>query len=218
MITLPYTSKSCIKCNKKSGNITFGFNFTDDIYVSCPDCYDYVQNVIIPERQLSHGIVLHYTYYGENNESVFKNSITKNTPKIIRTNNEKTNVSLTSSIKHYIEITDNDIFVPCFFIEKVGRRRHAAVKMYNLQTLYDENPDIIGLYLINDQQYSSNMMLITKHNNKLFNMFIQHNSIAKLINNISKDSLSYFSLLPTEIINIIITFLFKNLGTICKCP
>ena len=105
MITLPYTIENCINCGKTSGNITFCYHFSNSHYVSCNDCYDYVQNNLIPAREFFNSRILHYNYYGPDTEQYLGKSINQGTPvpSITRTNKIKSFVSLTSYLKHYIE-------------------------------------------------------------------------------------------------------------------
>jgi hypothetical protein len=233
MITLPYTIENCINCGKTSGNITFCYHFSNSHYVSCNDCYDYIQNNLIPEREFFNSRILHYDYYGPETEQYLGKSINQDisVPSITRTNKIKTNISLTSYLKHYIEFdnlgyeSNEEIkyYVPTFFIDYSKRRRQSSIKMYDLDNLYLENPGIIGYYEIDKKKYShlekNHLDIIDKHNDFLFEKMLKHNNLAKLIiwmSNYETKLLSkcqqityFFQLLPIEITYIIIKYALK---------
>ena len=224
MITMPYTTKNCINCNKYSGNVTFGFDFSPNIYVSCHDCYDYVQSTIIPETEFLRGIILHYNYFGNDTEHCLfdhqhplgapQHQTIATIPTIIRSDQTQTKVALTSILKHHIEIDKDQYFVPTFFVEKIGRRNIASVKKYNLDMLYKENPGIIGYYEIDINKYphfnQEQKSMIEQHNTTLFKKMLQHNDMATDLISLQSEDTSYIGWLPEELLYIILRFVLNS--------
>jgi len=89
------------------------------------------------------------------------------------------------------------------------------VRHYNLSKLYRENTSTVGYYEINKNGYvglsKHEKDYIDYHNNILFNMMLMYNDLAKTIIDLAaRRCYNYFTILPIELLHIIIKLMFSN--------
>ena len=230
-------NKKCIVCNNNATMIVFIFlpNTSDTCksishiyekinkeYLSCSNCIETIQKNIIPKYNLKHGIVSHYRYYGYNTESILTNTNDYNMiPSIFLSDYGKVHVALSCifETQSIIIIKNNNgkykYLVPIFFTKRI-RRRNTAIKLnYNLEFLYNQNNNLIGLYQIDKDCYSNlsadEANYIRYHNNALFDMALKYNMYAKTLVYMCNIENSIFFGIPMDIIYFIIRLILTSL-------
>lgn len=234
-----HSPDTCFICGGAASNIIFSpiyecvqlsqhlqQNRQNKQYFACSQCYDIVRTDIIPKDNLSSGLISNYKYYGTDASGVLSSStsaiVACQTP-MIKYEGTDTPISLTccyrpqyivinkSEIRDDQSTTVSDYFVPIFFKKRIKGRNTSMIRHYNLEKLYNENPGIIGYYEIEVLDLSKDEVLIVNmHNQNLFKMALANNTMATTVIDLSRDKACYFTLLPIELVHIIIKFVLKN--------
>lgn len=226
-------NKKCTACNNQASMIIFAITpcthdndthdndirqnpQSSDHFTSCIDCINVIQTITIPKYYLQHGIISYYHYFGYNTESILNNTNNrKMIPSVVLSDYGKVYVALTCGFETQWLIVKKHkekyrYMVPIFFTKRI-RRRNTAIKLhYDLELLYKQNPNLIGLYQIDNDCYNdltpNEAMYLTNHNTMLFNMALQYNMYAKTILYMYNSDNCVFSIIPIDIIYMIIRF------------
>ena len=248
--TFPYAAEEinkclaaniCVCCGANATNVVFTFNnnielvnatitgenITGDIeskqFLSCDDCYDNLQKMVIPLYEFTHGIISKFTYYPQQVADNMKGlAVSPETVKI-KLDSSQIEASLTCKYRTHNIIISNindgissnvNYFVPVYYTERKNRRTIGITKHYNLLSLYQENDSIMGYYQIDKSEYDflhqTDLQMIDKYNINLFEMMLPYSKYAINILDASTAGTNYFSLLPIELLHIIIKLCYNK--------